>query len=90
MPPQKWALVTGVSAGGMGEGEMRALMGRGFNVFATNVNWAMLENVDYSKGKNGEYVVQLELDVTSKASIAAAVKEVESTTGGRLDVLISG
>lgn len=88
MPSTKWALVTGVSPGGMGEGEVQAFLNRGINVFATAVDLGLLSYLE-SKNETRASVICLELDVTSPQSIALAVQEVEKVTGGRLDFLMS-
>lgn len=89
MPSTKWALVTGVSPGGMGEGEVNALLSRGVSVFATAVDLKLLKDIRIEKGADSASMVRLELDVTSPQSIAAAVEKVESMTVGKLDFLIS-
>ena len=89
MPPSKWALVTGVSPGGMGEGHVNAFLKRGINVIATGVDMKLLDGLNIGNGKNGAYPVKIELDVTSAESIASAVKRVEAITGRKLDFLLS-
>jgi NAD(P)-dependent dehydrogenase (short-subunit alcohol dehydrogenase family) len=89
MPPQKWALITGVGVGSMGEGHLNAFLKRGVNVIATSIEMRFLENLDTVDGKNGAYVVKIVLDVTSPESIAEAVERVSKITGGRLDWLMS-
>ena len=89
MAARKWALVTGVSAGGMGEGEVNAFLERGVSVVATTIDLKLLENCKFNSGKDGAHVVNEVLDVTSQESIAAAVKSVTSTTGGKLNFLMS-
>lgn len=86
----KWALVTGVSAGGMGDAEVDAFLRRGVNVIATAVNIGLL---DYLRSdeieKYGASLAHVELDVTNPESIKAAVGRVEIITGGKLDFLMS-
>ena len=89
MPSTKWALITGVSPGGMGEGHADAFLKRGVNVVATSIDMKFLENLNTVQGKNGAYVVKMVLDVTSAESIAEAVERVSKITGGRLDFLLS-
>lgn len=89
MASRRWALVTGVSAGGMGEGEVNAFLERGVCVVATTIDLKLLENCQFSSGKDGAFVVNEVLDITSPDSIAAAVKSVTSTTGGKLNFLLS-
>ena len=89
MAPPQWALITGVSAGGMGEGHVKAFLERGISVFATAIDIKLLEDIKFSNGKNQASTIFLELDVTNQESINAAVKQVESITAGRLDFLMS-
>jgi NADP-dependent 3-hydroxy acid dehydrogenase YdfG len=89
MASRQWALVTGVSVGGMGEGEVNAFLKRGVCVIATTIDLKLLEDCQFDSGKDGAYAVNLALDVTSSKSIAAAVKSVSSTTGGKLNFLMS-
>lgn len=88
MSPSKWALVTGVSPGGMGEGHVNALK-RGINVVLTTIDLGLLENLRLVDGKYGAYTVRLELDVASAESIANAVERVHTITAGRLDFLMN-
>jgi NAD(P)-dependent dehydrogenase (short-subunit alcohol dehydrogenase family) len=85
----KWALVTGVSAGGMGEGHVNALLERGINVVATAIDIKLLANLQVRTNTNGAAVVRLQLDVTSPESIASVVEEVKQKTDGRLDFLFN-
>lgn len=85
----KWALITGVSAGGMGEGHAIALLKRGINVIATSIDTKLLGDLKIEDGRDGARMEKLELDVTSQESIAAAVEDVTKITGGRLDLLLS-
>ena len=89
MAPSKWALVTGVSPGGMGEGHVNAFLKRGINVIATGIDMQLLENLTLDNGKNGAYPVRMALDVTSALSIKNTVERVENITGRRLDFLLS-
>ena len=89
MSPSKWALVTGVSPGGMGEGHVNAFLKRGINVVLTTIDLGLLENLRLVDGKYGAYTVRLELDVASAESIANAVERVHTITAGRLDFLMS-
>lgn len=81
----KTVLITGASAGGIGSALALSFQKRGLHVFATVRNpqkaahLASLPNVSI-----------LELDVTSSASIAAAVEAVRAKTEGRgLDFLVN-
>ena len=89
MSPSRWALITGVSPGGMGEGHANAFLKRGINVVATGIDMKFLEGLKLESGKNGAYPVRMQLDVTSTESIASAVERVENLTGRRLDFLMS-
>lgn len=89
MAPRKWALVTGVSANGMGEGEVFAFLERGVNVIATSLDLKLLEYLKTDVEKYGASLVHQQLDVTSPQSIATAVDRLRHVTGGRLDYLLS-
>lgn len=89
MPPRKWALITGVGVGSMGEGHLNAFLKRGISVIATSIDMKFLENLNVVEGKNGAYVVKLVLDVTSQESITEAVERTSKITGARLDYLMS-
>ncbi|MCJ1228207.1 hypothetical protein MMC12_004868 [Toensbergia leucococca] len=85
MPPPQAVLITGTSAGGIGSALALAFQARGLRVFATArtpskaSHLASLPNVSI-----------LPLDVTSPASIAAAVEAVSVATEGRgLDILVN-
>lgn len=88
MVQPKWALITGVNDGGMGDAELQQLLKRGINVVATALELSML---DYLKERTTSTasIACVELNVTSPPSIAAAVEEVSKITGGRLDYLFS-
>lgn len=89
MATQKWALVTGVSQGGMGEGEVFAFLERGVHVIATSLDLKLLEYLKDNGEKYGASLIHQELDVTSPQSIAEAVDRLRDITGGRLDYLMS-
>ncbi|KAI5857353.1 NAD(P)-binding protein [Durotheca rogersii] len=80
----KTILVTGCSAGGIGAAVAHALAKRKHHVFATARTVAKIP----SELSGLDNVTVLALDVTSAASIAAAVKAVEESGGG-LDVLFN-
>ncbi|KAJ4354049.1 NADPH-dependent 1-acyl dihydroxyacetone phosphate reductase [Didymosphaeria variabile] len=80
----KTVLITGSSAGGIGHALALAFQKHGATVFATARSISKMQ--DLASLPN---VHLLALDVTSPASIAAAAKEVEAKTGGKLDVLIN-
>jgi 1-acylglycerone phosphate reductase len=81
---RKWALVTGISAGGLGDALTTELLKHNFSIVATALK---LELLDYFP--QSSCVVKLELDVTSAASISAAAEEVSTITNGRLDLLVN-
>ena len=81
----KSVLVTGTSAGGIGSCIAFEYQKRGYTVFATARNTTKLDP-ELVKHANVEV---LTLDVVSPESIAAAVKAVETHTGGKLDVLVN-
>ena len=80
----KTILFTGCSAGGIGEGIALALARQGHRVFATARNPSKISDRLSSLAN----VTTLTLDVTSTASVAAAVKTV-SESGHGLDVLVN-
>lgn len=82
---EKWALITGVSEGGLGDALTTELLRHGVKVIATALE---LRFLDYLKPAQGR-LERLQLDVTSSASIAAAVVETNRITNGKLDFLIS-
>lgn len=91
MPP-KTVLVTGCSEGGIGAALAAEFDRRGCRVFATARDVGRTEAL--AKARPG--IQTLALDVTSDASIAAAVAAVreatgteEATRGGSLDILVN-
>jgi 1-acylglycerone phosphate reductase len=82
---KKSVLITGCSAGGIGAGLADVFREKGYHVFATLRNPSKLPST-LSKASN---VTPLTLDVLSPDSIANAVSDVTSHTGGRLDILIN-
>jgi NADP-dependent 3-hydroxy acid dehydrogenase YdfG len=80
---QKSVLITGCSAGGIGEALAAEFHSKGWLVFATARN---LEKVKHLKELGCEI---LELDVTKDETIRSAVKEVGKKTNGILDMLIN-
>ncbi|KAF2719627.1 NAD(P)-binding protein [Polychaeton citri CBS 116435] len=98
VPPrhrQKWALITGVSPGGIGEAMAQAFLARGVNVIATNPELpsdSKTPTLDFSwpeAGSSAGHQVTFKLDVTDPHSIALAVMRVEALTDGRLDFLLN-
>ncbi|KAG9232230.1 short-chain dehydrogenase/reductase [Amylocarpus encephaloides] len=85
MAPRKSVLITGCSAGGIGEGLAEAFREKGYHVFATLRTPSKISKTLSS----AEYVTILTLDVLSSESISAAVESVKKETGDRLDVLIN-
>lgn len=85
----RWALITGVSAGGMGEGHANALLERGINVIATAIDMQLLDSLQVRTNSNGAALIRLQLDVTSQDSINSAVEEVKQTTNGKLHWLFN-
>ncbi|KAM5361092.1 hypothetical protein ACJZ2D_013303 [Fusarium nematophilum] len=80
----KSVLITGCSAGGIGNAFARAFASRGINVFATARDAARMEDLAGLPNIN-----LITLDVTSSDQIAAAVRKVSEITGGTLDYLIN-
>jgi short-subunit dehydrogenase len=80
----KTVLITGSSVGGIGHALVLAFQKRGFTVFATARSLKKMTDLETLPNMH-----LIALDVTSPRSIAAAVKEVETQTGGKLDVLVN-
>ena len=83
---KKWALITGVSAGGLGDALTQGLLANDINVIATGLK---LSDLDYLSNNTSSQLERLQLDVTSASSIAAAVKATEAITDGMLSLLIN-
>lgn len=81
---QKSVLITGSSMGGIGHALALAFQKRGLTVFATARSLKKMADLEPL-----DNVHLLTLDVSSPESIAAAAKEVERQTGGKLDILIN-
>lgn len=79
---ERTILITGCSSG-IGLDAARGLKARGWRVFAT-----CRQEVDCARLR-GEGLESFRLDYADEASIAAAVAEVASRTGGRLDALFN-
>jgi 1-acylglycerone phosphate reductase len=77
-------LITGCSAGGIGTGIALAFQKQGLHVFATAPSLSLLSH--FSAFDN---VTTLCLDVTSSASISAAVDAVRGTGDGKLKYLVN-
>ena len=82
-PGQKSVLITGCSAGGIGDALAQSFHRRGLRVFATTRN---ISKIQHLKEMGMEIV---ELDVTDAASRAHAAEHVKTSTGGTLDILIN-
>lgn len=83
---QKTVLITGCSDGGIGAALAAEFHRRGCRVFAT------ARNVDKMQSLRALGIEAVAMDVTSDASIAQAVAEVERATagaGGSLDLLVN-
>jgi hypothetical protein len=79
----KTVLITGCSKGGIGDALAREFRRCGLHVFASARNPDKMQHFADLK------IETLVLDVTSKASIKAAVETVRAATDGRLDYLIN-
>ena len=83
---RQWALITGVSASGLGGALTSELLSRGINVIAAGL---AISDLDYLDRTGLAELEKLQLDVTSSSSIAAAVTESNRITNGKLDFLFS-
>ncbi|KAL1888581.1 NADPH-dependent 1-acyl dihydroxyacetone phosphate reductase [Sporothrix stenoceras] len=81
---KKTVLITGCSAGGIGHALAEAFQKQGLTVFATARNVSKMNGLAALPNVN-----VLDLDVTSKESVASAVAQVTRDTGGRLDYLVN-
>ncbi|KAH7350684.1 hypothetical protein BKA65DRAFT_549684 [Rhexocercosporidium sp. MPI-PUGE-AT-0058] len=79
----KYALITGCSAGGIGDALAQEFHAKGVHVFATARNLSKIEHLK-TLG-----LTTLELDVTAPTSIEQVVAEVANITGGKLDFLVN-
>lgn len=77
------ALITGCTAGGIGDAMAREFHRRDFKVFATARD---LDKVEHLRAMGCEV---LQMDVTVESSIEAAVARVTKATGGSLDFLVN-
>ena len=80
---QKTVLITGCSAGGIGDALAKAFHRRGLRVFATARNLAKVKQLQ------GLGIDVFLLDVVDEESIKQAVKRVSAETGGTLDILVN-
>ncbi|KAI1846146.1 hypothetical protein JX265_010524 [Neoarthrinium moseri] len=83
--PRKSVLITGCSAGGIGEAMAEAFLEKGYYVFATVRNSS---SVSQSLSTAASVTI-VTLDVLSSDSIAAAAELVQREAGGMLDVLVN-
>ncbi|KAI7340714.1 hypothetical protein KC315_g560 [Hortaea werneckii] len=87
---EEWALITGVSQGGLGDALTRELLARNINVIATNIR---MEDMQYlsstSSTSQDARLERLHLDVTDPKSIATARDATRELTGGKLDYLFN-
>ncbi|KAI1098356.1 putative short-chain dehydrogenase/reductase [Jackrogersella minutella] len=81
--PAKTVLITGCGAGGIGTALATEFHARGHRVLATGLSEAQLQHLE-ERG-----IEALVLDVTSAASIDAAVSRVAALAGGKLDILVN-
>ncbi|RAO73384.1 uncharacterized protein BHQ10_009396 [Talaromyces amestolkiae] len=84
MAQQKTVLITGCSDGGIGSALAKAFQSQGLRVFATARTVSKMASLEQLPS-----VTLLPLDVTSSASIDAAVDAVKKETNGSLDYLIN-
>ena len=82
----KWALITGVSTGGLGDALAKELLSHNINVIITGIQ---LSHLDYFSHNCEAGVEKLQMDVTDAASISSAVQAVTQLTGDRLDILVN-
>ncbi|KAJ5108873.1 short-chain dehydrogenases/reductase [Penicillium angulare] len=82
--PQKTVLVTGCSAGGLGEAMAKVYHEKGFRVFAAVRNTAKVGYLSEIKG-----IEIVKLDVTSVESIRECATTIGKNTGGSLDILVN-
>lgn len=87
-PPQKWALITGVSKGGLGDALVTELMSRHINVIATALSLDLLDYLEAPSGTTTR-IEKLQLDVTNPSSISAAAATTHSITNGKLNYLFN-
>ena len=83
MGGQKTVLITGCSAGGIGEALAKAFHKKGLRVFATARNLAKVEQLKVLR------LEVIQLDVVDDESIKQAVEKVNAATGGTLDFLVN-
>ncbi|GAB7364612.1 hypothetical protein MBLNU230_g5416t1 [Neophaeotheca triangularis] len=82
----KWALITGVSQGGLGDALCEAFLASRINVIATAKELSLLAYLQVAEQKQ---LHCLELDVTCSTSIRLAAEQTSRITNGRLDYLVN-
>jgi 1-acylglycerone phosphate reductase len=85
MADNRWALITGVSQGGLGDALTQQFLARGVSVVATSISLDLLSYLPQDQPR----LKLLQLDVTSTSSISTAVSQVNELTKGRLDFLVN-
>jgi NAD(P)-dependent dehydrogenase (short-subunit alcohol dehydrogenase family) len=83
----KVLVVTGCSSG-FGLEIVTAAARRGWKVFATMRNLERRDALDHALADAGLRAELLELDVTNRDSVRAAIEEVTGRTGGRIDAVV--
>lgn len=81
--PRKTVLITGCSAGGIGDALAQSFHSKGHRVFATARDLSKIEHLE------GMGMTILPLDVVSMLSVNEALKAVSAATGGSLDILVN-
>ena len=87
---ERWALITGVSQGGLGDALTTELLARNINVIATNIRIEDMEYLSSTPSSSQDARLEkLQLDVTDLESIATARDATAKLTGGKLDFLFN-
>lgn len=84
---QKWALITGVTAGGIGDALAQELLRRNINVIATALDLKLLDYLQRPESK--VQLEKLQLDVTKPSTISDAVSQTSRITNGKLHYLFN-
>jgi NAD(P)-dependent dehydrogenase (short-subunit alcohol dehydrogenase family) len=87
MPDRRVAVITGANRG-MGLETARQLLARGYQVALTGRDAAAVERARRALGDLAEHAISERLDVTDRASIAAAGRSIRKRWG-RVDVLVN-
>ncbi|EME46324.1 hypothetical protein DOTSEDRAFT_111213, partial [Dothistroma septosporum NZE10] len=82
-------LITGVSPGNLAEVLSAALLRRGINIIATSIDTPDITYLHPEPGSDHGFLITLQMDVTSRRSIAKAVETVERLTDGKLHFLVN-